>query len=57
MGLGSDGTDKRRILLQRSSNRVKKVFLIKEGGQQGLKRILGRGFSAWVLGIGSKSLL
>ena len=26
MGLGSDGTDKRRILLQRSSNRDKKKF-------------------------------
>ena len=56
VGLGSDGTDKRRILLQRSSNRVKKVLLIKEGGQQGLKRILGCGFSTWVLDIGSKSL-
>ena len=56
MGLGSDGTEKRRILLQGSSNRVKKVLLIKEGGQQGLKRILGCGFSTWVLDIGSKSL-
>ena len=26
VGLGSDGTDKRRILLQRSSNRGKKKF-------------------------------
>ena len=56
VGLGSDGTDKRRILLQRGSNRVKKGFLIKERGQQGLKRILGCGFSAWGLDIGSKSL-
>ena len=56
VGLGSDGTDKRRILLQRSSNRgKKKVFLIKEGGQRGLKRMLGCGFSAWVLDIGYKS--
>ena len=34
---------------------VKKVFLIKEGGQRGLKRMLGCGFSAWVLDIGYKS--
>ena len=33
----------------------KSFFLIKEGGQRGLKRMLGCGFSAWVLDIGSKS--
>ena len=55
VGLGSDGTDKRRILLQRSSNRGKKSFSYKEGGERGLKRMLGCGFSAWVLDIGYKS--
>ena len=43
VGLGSDGTDKRRILLQRSSNRGKKKGFSHLGG-----RTAGSQKNAWL---------